>query len=106
MHSRRAFLFAFAIFSVLPAAGQTTNLNLNLSLTSQARPQRSLGLTHRMIPPFGVVAVAFDMSYPRAQGGARAGNDTGTISFVMNRLDGFDIRAELPNGPGSPAGPR
>ncbi len=106
MNTLRALLFASAVFSALPAVGQTTNLNLNLTFATQTRPQRSSGLTQRMIAPFGLVAVKTDLAYLKAQQGARLGPDQGTVSIVINRLDSFDIGVEFPNGPGSPTGPR
>src|SRR6266542_1095931 len=107
MNCRRAFALASAVFCASAAAQQTTNINININLTSQTRPQHSVLITNRSVTPFGVIAIRVDVTHPRGQGGGAAmGDDQGTISFVLNRLESFDVTVDIPNGPGAPAGPK
>ena len=102
MNCRRSLLVAIAACFAFPAlAQQTTSISLNLNLTTQMRPQRSTLLANRTVAPFGVVAISVDVTHPRAQGGAATGDDQGTISFVFNRLDSFDVSVDIPNAPAS-----
>jgi uncharacterized protein (TIGR03437 family) len=104
MNCRACFLAASLASTVV--AQQATTISLNLSLTTQTRPERTVSIGQRSVSPFGVVAVQADLTHPRGNGGVILGNDQGTISFIFNRLDSFDVSVEIPNGPGSPAGPK
>src|SRR5689334_4281850 len=102
MSRRRAFLPASAVFALFPAfAQQPVNVNFNVNLTTQVRGQRSLLQAHRSVTPFGIVAVRVDVSYSRASGGVHLSNNQGTLSFIFNRLDSFDVAVEFPDGPGA-----
>ncbi len=102
--------FVFALASLLPsysAVGQTTNIDLNLTLTTQTNPQRTVTMANISVNPFGVVTVRADLTYLAGQGGnGRLGNDQGTISIVVNRLDSFDVSVTVPDGPGTGAYPK
>jgi uncharacterized protein (TIGR03437 family) len=95
------------VWSALTAiAQQTTNINLNFTLTTQTRIERTVAISQRSVTPFGVVAVQTDLTHPRGNGGVILGNDQGSVSFVFNRLDGFDVSVDIPNAPGSGTGPK
>src|ERR1043166_3275432 len=105
MNCRRP-LFLTVCFALTAIAQQTTTINLNFTLTTQTRIERTVGLSHRSVTPFGVVAVQTDLTHPRGNGGVVLGNDQGTVSFVFNRLDSFDVSVDIPNAPGTGAGPK
>ena len=104
MTCRRAFSLAAVLLAVTAFAQQSTNVNLNITLTTQTRPQRSIAVANRSVSPFGVVAIRIDVTHLRGTSGNAASNDQGTITFALNRVDRFDVSVEIPNGPGTGGG--
>jgi len=96
-----------AAWPTCTAIAQTTNINVSINLTAQTRPAHSISLSNMPVAPFGVVTVRADLTYPAGQGGnSRLGDNQGTISFVFNRLDSFDVSVDIPDAPGTGAFPK
>ncbi len=106
MHKRFVSVLALAGASIFGALGQkTTTFTFTATLTSEdnVATRHAEGSGIGTLASLGAVGVHVDLTQP-IDWDTSAPLDVfkGTVSFVFNRLDSFDVAVTVPNGNGNP----
>jgi uncharacterized protein (TIGR03437 family) len=101
---RLSGVLSVALFVSVASAQTTTNFTVSLNITGGS----GMGTTHaggigdNLITTFGPVTMSLDFGQPIDNNGKSLGPYTGSISFVFNRLDSFDVGVGFPAGTATP----
>lgn len=104
MKSRFAYAIAFLLAGSGALAQKTTNFTFTMTLNAETNTAtgHAIGSGFGNIGALGASAINLDLTQPITNDtGAPLDDYKGTISFVFNRLDSFDIAITIPNGTGN-----
>ncbi len=105
MLNRTTAVLAIAVVFTCGAFGQkTTNFTYTITLTDDKRTamRHASGAGSGTLGSIGPVAINLDLTQPiNPDDSTPLDNYKGTISFVFNRLDSFDVPVTILNGNGN-----
>src|SRR5579872_42579 len=107
---RASYIHTCLLLAISVASAQrTTNFTFTMTITGESNSAtgHAVGSGNGTLPGLGQVAISVDLTQP-----LDATSNTplpplddykGTISFIFNRLDSFDVSVTIPNGNGPPS---